>query len=316
MNTQGLIEPNSRFELHVTKDEAGKRLDKVVTHHFPLYSRTFFNRLIDDKHVTLNNKATKPSMLVKEGDLIVVQFPPPRAIQVDAVREKNPNVKIVHEGTHFYILCKPAGLLVHPPSMASTAATLVDWLLMHFNDIKDVGYVDRPGIIHRLDKDTSGLIIIPRTNYAHSIFGDLFRDRAIEKTYYAIVQGHPDPSGTIDLPIGRDPVTKTKMTTRTGPSKMREAKTHYKVVEYFDDGALLELRPVTGRTHQIRVHLASIGHPIIGDMVYSNRSKLIDRQALHAAKLSFIFDGEPYTFNCPLPDDMKKLIETLRKQSH
>ncbi len=316
MNNQGLIEPNSRFEFRVSPEAAGKRLDVFVENQFPFYSRTFFSRLIDDGLITVNGKTTtKSSTKVKTNDLITVQFPPARAIQVDAIKEKNPDVRLVHEDKHFFILYKPAGLLVHPPSSLSTAGTLVDWLLMHYKELKEVGYVDRPGIIHRLDKDTSGLIIIPRTNHAHNIFGDLFRDRKIEKTYYAIVKGHPDTTGVIEAPIGRDPHFKTKMTANPAAGKthpMREATTYYKVVEYFDDAALLEVKPVTGRTHQIRVHLASIGHPIIGDMVYSNRSKLIKRQALHAAKLKFEFEGVPYSFSYEMPEDMKELIKKLR----
>lgn len=315
MNTQGLIAPDSVFEIMVPEAQSGQRIDKFVTTQFPLYSRTFFVRLIDDGHISLNgDRIEKPSTLVQEGDLVLVHFPPARAVQADALAQKAPNVEIIFEHPHFMIINKPEGLLVHPPSMASTAATLVDWLLVHFNDIKDVGYVDRPGIVHRLDKDTSGLLIIPKTNHAHSVFGDLFRDRTINKTYRAIAQGHPDPQGTIDSAIGRDPVTKTRMTTKADPrsSKMRHSTTHYKVLEYFDDAALLEVKPVTGRTHQIRVHLASIGHPIIGDPIYGKKSKLIKRQALHATELSFDFEGKPYTFKVEPPQDFQDLIKALR----
>lgn len=316
MDTQGLIAPDSVFEISVPEVASGRRIDKFITTQFPLYSRTFFNRLIDDGHISLNGeKVTKASTIVETEDLVLVHFPPARDIQVDALARKAPDIEIIFEHPHFMIINKPEGLLVHPTSMASTAATLVDWLLVHFKDIKDVGYVDRPGIVHRLDKGTSGLLIIPRTNHAHSVFGDLFRDRTIDKKYYAIVHGAPDASGTIDSPIGRDPAIKTRMTTfsheRSGV-KMRASKTHYKVLEYFDDAALLELKPVTGRTHQLRVHLASIGHPIYGDPVYGKKSKIIDRQALHAFNLAFEFEGKPYSFQKEPPTDFQQLLAHLR----
>ncbi len=313
-----LVEPNSHFVLQVPKEYEGKRLDKFIASNFPLYSRSFFNRLIDDGHIQLNGATvTKSGIALKEGDSVSIKFPAPRDVQVAALQERDLAIEVLFTHPHFLIVHKPAGLLVHPPSMQSTAATLVDWLLVHYSSIEDVGYVDRPGIVHRLDKDTSGILVIPRTNHAHGVFGDLFRERTIDKTYYAIVEGHPDPSGTINLPVGRDPITKTKMTTKIhrGRSiKMRDATTNYHILEYFDDSALVEVKPITGRTHQIRVHFAAIGHPIIGDPVYGHKSKLIKRQALHAHSLSFIFEGKAYTFERKVPEDMQTLIEILREK--
>ncbi len=317
MKTKSLVKPNSHFILDVPQEYDGSRLDKFIAAHFTLYSRSFFNRLIDDGQVQINESAiTKSGAIVKQGDTVSIQFPAAREVQVDALNEKKPAIEVLHESPEFLIIHKPAGLLVHPTSMASTAATLVDWLLINYAAIEDIGYVDRPGIVHRLDKDTSGLLIVPRTNQAYALFGDLFRNRAIKKTYYAIVKGHPEKSGTITAPIGRDPITKTKMTTQVHPTrsiKMRDATTHYRVIEYFDDAALVEVKPITGRTHQIRIHFASLGHPLIGDVVYGKKSKLIKRHALHARNLSFEFQGKKYSFEKSISDDMAELLEKLRK---
>ncbi len=316
MKTDQLIAPESVFEFKVPKEESGNRIDKYITAQFPLYSRTFFNRLIEEGHLRINGTViTKSSTPVQEGNTVIIQFPPARPIPAAARDNNYLGVEVLFKHPHFFIIHKPEALLVHPPSMASKEPTLVDWLLAHFEDIRQVGYVDRPGIVHRLDKDTSGILIIPRTNHAHSVFGDMFRERSIEKTYYAVVQGHPPAKGTIDLPIGRCPITRTKMTTKIHPHssiKMRHATTHYRVLEYFDDAALIEVKPVTGRTHQIRVHLAAIGYPIIGDLLYGKKSKLIPRQALHAQGLAFQFEGKPFSFIHEPPADFQKLVKTLR----
>ncbi len=316
MDTKSLVEPNSHFVLHVPQEYDGSRIDTFITAQFPLYSRSFFTRLIDDGNVSLNDTPiSKGGVRVAAGDSVSVQFPAQREIQVDALKEK-PDVEVIYESPDFLIINKPAGLLVHPTSMKSTAATLVDWLLLNYSNIEDVGYVDRPGIVHRLDKDTSGLLIVPRTNHTHGIFSDLFRDRKMSKTYYAIVEGHPEREGTITAPIGRDPVSKTKMTTHERPGlKMRDATTHFKVLEYFENAALVEVKPVTGRTHQIRVHFVSIGHPLIGDVVYGKKSKLIKRHALHAHNLAFEFQGKKYAFEKTLPEDLQQLINKLRAQT-
>lgn len=319
MSTHGQIAPNTRLELQVLPEEAGVRLDKYIVKHFPLYSRTFFNRLIEEGRILINDLVVeRASTIVKTRDLVAVQFPPKRTLDVATVHERVPAIEIVHEDEDFLIIYKPAGLLVHPPSTASTAVTLVDWLLVHYQDIKHVGYTDRPGIIHRLDKDTSGVLVVPRTNQAHKLFGDMFKNRAIKKTYFAIVNGHPPAQGVVDLAIGRDQITKTKMTTKVNPrqiSQFRDATTYYRVIEYFNNAALVEVNPVTGRTHQIRVHLAAIGHPIIGDPVYGRKSKLIKRHALHAYQLAFNINNQPCEFTREMPDDMVELISVLRTQA-
>ncbi len=316
MEKKGLIEADSHHQLTVLENDKESRLDTFITSKFPLYSRTFLAKLIKDGHVKRNNKVvTKSSTPLMVNDTITIHFPPAPAMHTAPTDKDTLPVSIIHESTHFLILNKPAGLLVHAPSKGHNDPTLVGWLLAHYKEIENVGIIDRPGIVHRLDKDTSGLIVIPRTNYAHGEFGTMFRDRTIHKTYLAIVHGTPDASGTIDAPIGRDPITKTRMSVTSAShtaSKMRHATTHYRVLEYFDDAALVEVKPVTGRTHQIRVHLASIGHQIIGDIVYGRKSKMIKRQALHAAELSFSFSDKEYQFKSDLPEDMLELVKQLR----
>ena len=213
MDTKSLVEPNSHFVLHVPREHDNSRLDKFISAQFPLYSRSFFTRLIDDGLVTINDTVvSKSGARVTIGDTVSVRFPAQREVQIDALKEKAPAIEVLHESPQFLIIHKPAGLLVHPTSMASTAATLVDWLLVNYSAIENVGYVDRPGIVHRLDKDTSGLLIVPRTNQAHGIFADLFRDRKMSKTYYAIVKGIlKDEEGEITFKIKRNPKNRVKM---------------------------------------------------------------------------------------------------------
>src|ERR1700722_8801798 len=268
MNTQ-LIPPNSTFSFTITQEHIG-RLDKFLSSQFPLFSRSFFQQLITNKLVTINGKsAQRPSWRLKENDQVVVQFPAERIIAPSSKQIPDITIEIIATQEDFMVLNKPARLAVHPTNNEDPQFTLVDWLLINYPNLGNIGFSQRPGIIHRLDKDTSGVIILARTNHGHTQFGKMFQDRTIHKTYIAIAQGHPPASGTIDVPIGRNKFNKTRMATPpniAGPE--RAAVTHYKVLEYFDDYSLVELKPITGRTHQIRVHLASIDHPILGDLVY------------------------------------------------
>ena len=245
-------------------------------------------------------------MVVKPTDAIAVQFPPTPEFKPKEGVPKDLGVTIVHEHPDFFIINKPPHLMVHPPSSYSSEITLVDWLRAYFPELAGVGTVDRPGVVHRLDRGTSGLMIIARNPVSHNLFSDMFRLRTIKKTYIALVEGHPDKSGTIDFPIARDPHAKTKMTHRCTTG--RSATTHYNVLEYFNDSSLLELKPVTGRTHQLRVHCAGLGYPIIGDTQYGTQSKLIDRQTLHAQSLSFTFQGTQYSFTQEPPEDFNKVL--------
>lgn len=319
MEHTGLISPNSTFSFTIPEEAVNKRLDHYIAQQFPLYSRSFFQRVIDDGLVSINGKPiSKSSTALRVQDIITVQFPPERRVNAQALTEKHRGIEIVTQQEHFLVVFKPAGLVVHSPAAHSAMPTLVDWLLTNYAEISSVGAIDRPGIVHRLDKDTSGIMIIPRTNYAHTIFGEMFKDRTVSKTYLAVVHGHPPKTGVIDLPIGRDPRNPTRMATfpysAAGRSDaIRTACTNYTVLEYFQDHSLVEVRPVTGRTHQIRVHFAAIGHPLVSDPVYGRSSHLIKRHALHAQKLAFQFEGARHEFSHEPPADFMALIKTLNQ---
>jgi len=317
------IATDSVYTIEIPENKEPIRIDKYIGEHFPLYSRSFFQRLIEQKCIVVNNKVIeKTSVIVKPHDVIIINFPSERIVTPTQITEHTSDVKIIYEHEHFLIVNKPANLLVHAPSKTSISITLVDWIEQHYAEVSKVGYVDRPGIVHRLDKDTTGILIISRTNYAHNLFGDMFKNHTIQKTYHALVQGHPDPAGTIKFAIGRNPVHRNKMATfphiddniayQRGV-KVRQAKTDYKVITYFKEHTLVEVKPVTGRTHQIRVHFAAIGHPLVGDVTYGGNAKLLERQALHAHTIQFIFNDESFIFTAELPPDMQTLLATLPK---
>lgn len=315
MEKQNHIKPASTFEFVVTSAHAGMRLDTFLAHQFPSYSRSFLQKLITSHLITINARpAKKPSIVLKEHDHIHIQIQvtQPELKKITAA-PKDLNVEVVFTHEHFLIINKPAGLLTHKTQHETPRYTLVDWLTNHFKEIESVGSLERPGIVHRLDKDTSGLMIIARTNYAHQLFTKLFKEHGIQKTYQAIVEGHPEKSGTIDQPIGRHQTHRLRMTTEHSSAPKRHAITHYKVLEYFDKHALVEFKPETGRTHQIRVHAAFLGHPLVGDTLYGSTSPFIKRHALHASSLSFKFQDQLYEFNAQLPHDLQRLIAHLKR---
>lgn len=306
------IAPNSIIDIIIDESDASERLDKFLSKKFERYSRSFIQELIKKGCIEVNGKKiNKSSVILKKEDKVTIRFPQIRTSQEALpLPQEDMGIKVIYEHKDFLIVYKPPHLIVHSPHHLDQTVTLVDWLLHHFKDIKGVGYEDRPGIVHRLDKDTSGILVIPRNDYSHRIFADFFKNRQIEKTYLAIVKGYPPKEGTIDFKISRDTVARHKMTHKQQHG--REAITHYKVLEYLKDSALLEVYPQTGRTHQIRVHLSAIGHPIFGDATYGEKSNLIPRQALHAYKLSFIYQNEIYTFWVNMPLDMYNLLKSLK----
>lgn len=299
----------------VSENDEQTRIDHYIAQQFPRYSRSFFKRLLNQECVKLNGKSVqKAGTTLKNQDMVEIIFPGPKKHTPHATAH-TVDAQVLYENENFMIINKPAGLIVHQPHPLSNQVTLVDWLLYQHASLKDVGNQERPGIVHRLDKDTSGLMIIPLNNWAHAQFCDMFKNRQIKKTYRALVHGHPAKEGSIDFSIGRDAIHKHKMSHKIGSIAPREALTHFKILNYYENHSLLEAYPITGRTHQIRVHCAAIGHPIVGDPIYATVSKHIKRHALHAYALAFEFDGKEYQFIQEPAPDMQEAISRYSKST-
>lgn len=293
--------------VYLNQSEHSVRLDQHLIATYPDYSRSYFQKLIDQGAILVNDKpGTKASYKLKPNDTITIYFATTHEYQL--APQAAVQLNIIYEHEDFIIINKQAGLLVHPASTTTAdEPTLVGGLLHYFSEMSSFNDNQRPGIVHRLDKDTSGIILVARTPLAQIAFANLFKDRKMSKTYLAIVRGEPERSGTIDYPIGRHPHVRHKMS-HVGIAS-REATTHYKTQQYFDGYALVQAMPVTGRTHQIRVHFAAIGHGLIGDGVYGYQSKLINRHALHASALSFRYKEKDYSFSAALPEDFQPLLQ-------
>ncbi|MCX7854989.1 MAG: RluA family pseudouridine synthase [Anaerolineae bacterium] len=291
-------------------EEAGERLDRALAARFPQLSRAQLQRLIRSGAITVNETVVRPAYRLTPGDRITVTFP-----EEPTVRPESLPLDIVYEDEHLLVVNKPAGMVVHPAARI-VSGTLVNALLAHCPQVADVGGPDRAGIVHRLDRETSGLIVVAKNPEAHAALQRQFKRRLVRKTYVALVEGQVSPrEGIIEVPIGRDPKDRTRMSvSRTG----RPAITQYRVVEVFPQYTLLEVRPHTGRTHQIRVHLAWLGYPVVGDRVYGRRRQTLlpDRHFLHARELAFTHPvtGEKLVLSAPLPPELTALLHQLRRE--
>lgn len=292
---------------------AASRLDKFLVEQLPEFTRSRLQGLIRDGFVSVNDRpATKAGQIVERGMEIVVRVPPP--VPSDMLAEDIP-LDIVFENDDLIVVNKPAGMVVHPAA-GHYSGTLVNAALAHSPELEGISGEQRPGVVHRLDKDTSGLILLAKNDRAHHWLQDQFRLRQVKKIYLALVDGHPPtPSGRIEAPIGRDPSQRKQMAVVT-EKKGREAISEYFTREVFPRHTLLEVHPFTGRTHQIRVHLAFLGTPVASDPVYGHRKATVDlkRHFLHAFRLTVILPGEELerTFEAPLPEDLEAVLTYLR----
>lgn len=291
----------------------GGRLDVSLVEYASDLSRTYIQGLIRKGLVQINGTVVrKPSYQLEGGEWVEAYVPEPEPS--DLIPESIP-LNVVFENHEILIVNKPAGMVVHP-SAGHVDGTLVNAALAHAPDIEGVGGEIRPGVVHRLDKDTSGLIILAKNDSAHRFIQRQFKNRKVEKTYLALVHGKPPtPQGKIEAPIGRDPRNRKRMFVLS-PGRGRTAATIYHTIQQYAEYTLLEVRPITGRTHQIRLHLDFIGCPVVGDKLYGKRSshRVISRQFLHAHKLRFTLPGEtePTDFTAPLAEDLERFLREIQ----
>lgn len=305
------------YKLKVETDEEGLRLDQFLSQMLTAQSRSYLQKLIKQGNIIVNGDKKKSSYNVKTNDEIIVTLPSP--IPLEVVPEPIP-LSIIYEDTNLIVIDKPAGLVVHPAA-GHFSNTLVNALVYHCGkSLSGIGGVLRPGIVHRLDRDTSGCIVVAKDDVTHIDLAKQFQERRVLKEYIALVSGWvKELHGTLTAVIGRHPVHRKRMTVRYDAGK--EAITSYEVIERFQKATLLNLKLGTGRTHQVRVHMVHMGHPVLGDEEYGEkRSRLpgveIARQMLHAYKLGFThpIKSEWMEFTAPIPQDMQELLIYLRKE--
>ena len=307
-----------RISVRIEEEEAGRRIDAFLSSCFEDRSRTFIKKLIEEGRIKVipagssEERSVKPSYPVSEDDLVLIDFPEPEALSVEP---ENIPVPILYEDSDLLIVNKPKGMVVHP-SYGHQNGTLVNALLYHCSDLSGIKGVLRPGIVHRIDKDTTGLLVVCKNDCAHQKIAAQFADHSQKRIYEGIVTGNlKEDEGTVNAPIGRDRKDRKKMA--VDPDG-RPAVTHYRVLERFGTYTYAEFSLTTGRTHQIRVHMAYLGHPMLGDEVYgSGRSPFkTEGQVLHARLLGFIHPstGAYVEFSTPHPEDFDRILRKLRTQ--
>jgi 23S rRNA pseudouridine1911/1915/1917 synthase len=312
-----------RERYDVGAGDEGIRLDVYLAGCSAGLSRSQIRKAVEEGRVHVDGRTVKAGHRLRPGEVVELRIPDPEPSEL---RPEEIPLSILYEDEHLLVVDKPAGMVVHPAA-GHSSGTLVHALLHHCRDLSGIGGVLRPGIVHRLDRDTSGLLLVAKTDGAHRSLTEQFRDRRIEKTYLALVQGSPPAEeGEIRLPVGRHPADRKRMSTRS--ARGREAVTRWHVRERFGTVTLLEVDLLTGRTHQIRVHLGAQGYPVVGDSVYGRSGwaktvadpetrailRGVKRQALHAARIAFRHpvSGTPLSFRSPLPADLAELCEALR----
>ena len=301
------------IRIEVGQSEEGKRIDVFRADKFPLHSRSYIQKLLKDGFVLVDGGKVKQNHRVRAGSTIEMNIPPPKEISLEPEAME---LDIVYEDDDIVVVNKPQGMVVHP-APGNYSGTLVNALLHRCSQLSGIGGVIRPGIVHRLDKDTSGLLVVAKNDTAHKKLSQQIKDRLVRRVYWCIVENNiKEDRGVIRAPIGRHPVNRKKMAVIWGPNA-REAITHFRVMERFGEYTLVEVVLETGRTHQIRVHMAYMGNPVVGDGTYGSKKRefKLNGQALHAKKLGLFHPstGQYMEFEAALPDYFEELLKLLRE---